>query len=174
MGDSYGEKWMQVLPWTLLARRTSYHNELQSTPAEAVLGQLPRLPGDLPLQPTVDQTVKDIVDHMKKVADRLPAQTRPPKEPVHFPKEAQEATHVYVRKPKSKTTPLSPLADGPFPIKERLGTSCLHIQTGQFQSGAPRMEVVHWRNCVPAILPASTTPAHRPKLGRKQAAATSP
>ena len=167
MGESNGEDWMQVLPWTLLARRTSYHNELRTTPAEAVLGQLPRLPGDLPIKPTVDQTIQDIVDHMKAVADRPPAQTRPPKDPVHFPDQAQEATHVYVKRPKSKTGPLTPIADGPFVIKERLGTSCLHIQTGTFQSGAPRMEVVHWRNCVPAVLPQTTTPAQRPKLGRK-------
>ena len=172
MGDSHGKDWMQVLPWTLLARRTSYHNELQTTPAEAVLGQLPRLPGDLPIRPTVDQTIQDIVEHMKSVADRPPAQTRPPRDPIHFPNQAQEATHVYVKKPKSKTGPLTPVADGPFAIKERLGTSCLHIQTGTFQSGAPRMEVVHWRNCVPAVLPETTTPAHRPKLGRKPRSAS--
>ena len=167
MGDKHGSAWMQILPWTLLSRRTSYHNELDGTPAEAVMGQNPRLPGDVPPQPSTDETVQAILTRMKELASQPPAQTRPPVEPVYFPTAAQQASHVYVRRPKSKIRPLSPISDGPFKILERIGTSCLKIQTGKFKSGTPRVEIVHWRNCFPAVLPESTTPAERPKLGRK-------
>ena len=174
MGDVNGSKWMDVLPWTLLSRRTSYHNELQGTPAQALLGQNPRLPGDLQPQADPELTIDKIMAQMQSVASRPPAQTRPPQEPVHYPKEVLEATHVYVRRPKSKIKPLQPIADGPFLILDRLGTSCLNISTGKYKSGASRTEVVHWRNCVPAILPENTIPAHRPKLGRKSKKQASP
>ena len=158
---------MEILPWTLLARRNSFHNELQASPAEVVYGESLRLPGDLPAQPTPDQTIQDILSHVQTLPDRPPAQSRPSVGPQHFPQQAVDATHVYVRKPKSKTHPLSPVSDGPFPILERLGNSCLTIQTGNYKSGAPRTELVHWRNCVPACLPDTTIPAQRSKLGRK-------
>ena len=167
MGDEKGSAWMQVLPWTLLARRTSFHNELQGTPAEAVLGENPKLPGDITPQSTPDETLAQMMDRMRLVADRPPAQSRPSVEKPHFPDKADNATHVYVRKPKSKTKPLGPISDGPYVILERLGNSCLNIQTGHYKSGAPRTEIVHWRNCYPAVLPVSTTPAVRPPLGRK-------
>ena len=172
MGDSHGSAWMEILPWTLLARRTSHHHELDGTPAEALLGQNPRLPGDVAPQPSSDKTVKEMMDRMKELANKPPAQSRQPVEPVYYPQKAQEATHVYVRRPKSKIKPLSPISDGPFFILERLGSACLKIQTGKFKSGAPRIEIVHWRNCFPAVLPETTTPAERPKLGRKPKQAT--
>ena len=167
MGDTHGSAWMDILPWTLLARRTSHHHDMDGTPAEALMGQNPRLPGDVVPQPSTDKTVTDIIDRMKELANKPPIQSRPPQEPVYFPDKAQHATHVYVRRPKSKIKPLSPISDGPFIILERIGSACLKIQTGKFKSGAPRTELVHWRNCFPAVLPTSTTPAERPKLGRK-------
>ena len=172
MGDTNGRNWMDVLPWTLLARRNSFHNELQSTPAEVVYGEPMRLPGDLTPRPSPGQTVEDILTKVKALPDRPPSQTRPPVEPQHFPQQAHEATHVYVRKPKSKRKPLGPVSDGPFVILKREGTSCLTIQTGTYKSGAPRTELVHWRNCVPAVLPDTTISAKRPALGRKPAVAS--
>ena len=169
MGDTNGRNWMDVLPWTLLARRNSYHNELQATPAEAVYGESMRLPGDLTPRPSPDVTTEDILLKVKALPDRPPAQTRPPSGPQHFPPEADSATHVYVRRPKSKIKPLTPISDGPFVILNREGHSCLTIQTGTYKSGAPRTELVHWRNCIPANLPTTTIPASRPKLGRKPA-----
>ena len=165
---------MDVLPWTLLARRTSFHNELQCTPAQALMGQNPRLPGDVEPQPTVDTTLQQILEKVKDVTNRPPAQTRPSTDSTYFPPAAEQATHVYVRRPKSKTGPLTPISDGPFPILERLGNSSLKIKVGEYKSKAPRTETVHWRNCVPAILDANTKPAERPKLGRKPRVLASP
>ena len=47
MGDQYGEKWMDRLPWVLLGRRTTYQPALKATPAEMVLGSNPTIPGDV-------------------------------------------------------------------------------------------------------------------------------
>ena len=164
MGDRHQEKWMQMLPWTLLARRTAYHAELQATPAEVVMGENPRLPGDLSPNQPADASLADLLTRVKTNARRPPAATRAPQKPAAMPASAEAANHVYVRR--AKVTPLSPRADGPYPILERLGKSRLMVKTGEFVSGNPKTEVVHWRNCTPLDLPSSATPGERPKLGR--------
>ena len=45
MNDEYGSQWKSMLPWVLLGRRTSFHDELKATPAQMVFGQDPPLPG---------------------------------------------------------------------------------------------------------------------------------
>ena len=165
MGDVHQERWMSALPWVLLARRTAYHSELQAAPAEVVLGDMPRLPGDLQPDNNDDHSLADLIDRVKANARRNPAQTSLRRQiPVYFPKKAEEATHVYLKR--GKTTPLSPIADGPLLILEKLGKSCLKVKTGEFKSGQPRTEVVHWKNCQPLTLPLDTKTANKPTLGR--------
>ena len=36
MGDTFGSRWVEALPWVLLGRRTAFHADLQATPSEAV------------------------------------------------------------------------------------------------------------------------------------------
>ena len=36
MEDAHQDRWMTVLPWTLLARRTAFHSELQASPCEVI------------------------------------------------------------------------------------------------------------------------------------------
>ena len=165
MGDEHGNKWMSVLPWIILARRTSFHSELQGTPAEAVFGENPNLPGDLTPTGQPSQSIQQIMAKAKETLTKAPAQTRPPPDSSYFPPAAQSATHVFVRR--AKKTPLGPVSDGPFPILQRMGKSCLQIKVGDFKSGAPRTEVVHWKNCYPAPTSDTTIIATRPKLGRK-------
>ena len=38
MNDTHQEKWMAILPWTLLSMRMSFHSELQASPAEVLFG----------------------------------------------------------------------------------------------------------------------------------------
>ena len=133
-----------------------------------MFGEMPRLPGDLDPNMPLDHSLADILERAKKNAARPPAQTSLRKElPVFYPPAAQNATHVYLHR--GKKTPLSPIADGPYLIKERLGKSCLRISTGDFVNGRPRTEVVHWKNCSPHIIPDSPDAipdASKPKLGR--------
>ena len=165
MGDTNGEKWIDALPWTLLARRTAYHADLGATPSEMVMGDNPRLPGDISPEVASDKSIPELLERLRQNANSPPAQTNLRKTiSTYFPPAAQHATHAYTKN--HKTSPLSPLFSGPFPIVERVGKSCITLQTGHFASGQPRLETHHWYNCHPVTPPAGTSPAVRPKLGR--------
>ena len=168
MADKHQSGWMSVLPWCLLSRRTSYHSELQASPSEMVMGDNPVVPGDLPDADLAnDNNLTDLLDRLRVNAGRKPAQTSIRRTPaVYYPATTATATHIYLRCP--KTTPLSPIKDGPFPIIERLGKSAVKIKTGDYKkSGLPRTEVHHWKNCTPIVLPIDTEPAVKAPLGRK-------
>ena len=141
--------------------------ELDATPAEVVFGANPRVPGDLK-NPELEESVPALLERLRANAERAPAQTSLHKESdSYFPPSAQTCTHVYVNR--GKTGPLTPRADGPFPIEQRLGKSCLEVRTGYYTSGhkkgQKRLEVHHWSRCKPAPTPEAD--AERPKLGRK-------
>ena len=167
LADTHKEKWMSILPWTLLARRTAYHSELQASPAEVLFGENPAVPGDLPAADIpADHDLADLLDRVRNNARRPPAQTSIRRDPpVYYPPTTQTATHVYLRQ--HKTTPLSPISKGPYEIIERLGKSTIKIKVGSFKSGAPRTEVHHWKNCTPYILPEGAVSAQKESLGRK-------
>ena len=84
-----------------------------------------------------------------------------------MPPATTTSTHVLTKKP--KTTPLGPGFEGPYPILDRLGKSCLRLQTGEFANGEPRTEVRHWKTCYPAEpgLELQVGNASKPSLGRK-------
>ena len=170
MGDEHKSKWMSVLPWTLLSRRTSYHSELQATPSEVVFGENPAVPGDLAgADLPADPNLPALLDRVRANAQRPPAQTTIRRTPqVYYPPSTDTATHVYLRN--QKPTPLSPMRDGPYQIIERLGKSTVKVKTGEFKSGAPRTEVHHWRNCTPYILPQNADSAVKKPLGRPRKA----
>ena len=154
-------------PFILLGRRTSYHGELGATPSQVVYGEDVRLPGDLVPPMGSGETITDLLTRVKANADRPPAQTATHKNlPTYMPPSTAKATHVYTKKP--KVTPLSGRYDGPYPIKDRIGKSCLQIQVGDTPAGQPRLETRHWKTCYPAIPDESTADAVRPVLGRKR------
>ena len=73
MGDKHGSKWLLALPWTLLGRRTAFQPELGTSPAELVLGQMPRIPGDL-----IDnqgEKLADLLERLRTNAAQPPVQT---------------------------------------------------------------------------------------------------
>ena len=157
---------MRILPWILIARRTSLHSELKTTPAQVVFGDDPRLPGDIIPPMSSGETLEDLLTRVKANAERPPSQTALHRKlPVFFPAKATTATHVYTKC--AKLTPLSAKYDGPFEIIERLGKSCLKIKVAEYQDGTPRTEIRHWRTCWPASVTEDTTPAVRPSLGRR-------
>ena len=74
MGNQYQDQWMDILPWVLLARRTTYQPTLDATPAELVLGGCVKIPGDL--VSSVDPPFHDISQlliHLQKKVDREPS-----------------------------------------------------------------------------------------------------
>ena len=168
MGDKYGQNWADILPWILLGRRTSWHEELGATPAQLVFGTDPPLPGDaLPL-PT-GETIQDILTRVQKETDRPPMTSTMQQEPyIYMPEKAKVCTHVYVKQ--SKVGPLTPKNKGPYKILERLGKSSLKLRAGYYANGTPRIEIRHWNTCYPADLAADAKEASRPALGRKKLA----
>ena len=98
MGDEHKSKWMSVLPWTLLSRRTSYHSELQATPSEVVFGENPAVPGDLAgADLPADPNLPALLDRVRANAQRPPAQTTIRRTPqVYYPPSTDTATHVYL------------------------------------------------------------------------------
>ena len=111
--------------------------------------------------------LQDLLTALKENAGRPAVQTaHHRKEEPYMPDEATNATHVLVRR--AKPGVLGHTFDGPFPISDRLGSSCLKIQVGTTAAGDPRFENVHWNNCKVAHLTSPTT-AERPRPGRKKA-----
>ena len=163
MATTHQSRWSEALPWVLLSRRTDYQPDLGACPAELVLGQVPRVPGDL-VEFEDEPAIPELLEKLRKNAAREPVQTAHHNKPqVHMPKDTQNCTQVWVKK--GKPTILGPIFEGPYEIKERLGQSCLQLRTGSWTSGEPRMEVAHWNNCAPA--PSSIPAASRAKRGRK-------
>ena len=164
MNDRYGDKWLTALPWTLLARRTAYQPELDTSPAEIVLGQTPRVPGDL---------VENEGEQLTTLLDRLRTNAaQPPTQTTHhsnitpfFPEAAKVATHVMQKK--GKPAQLGHIYEGPFPITQKIGDACLKIKVGNWATGKPRHELTHWNNCYPVPLSATIPDAEKAKRGRK-------
>ena len=171
MGDRYGSAWLTALPWVLLSRRSAYQPDLGTSPAELVLGQTPRLPGDL---------VEDNGQRLPELLDKLRTNAAtPPVQTAHhsiitpyFPESAKNATRVMVKK--GKPTKLGEIYEGPFPIVQRIGQSCLKIKVGNWSSGAPRHELTHWNQCYPVPITAEIEDAQKAKRGRKLNANAAP
>ena len=167
MANEHTDRWMEVLPWVLLGRRTTYQPDLGACPAELVLGSTPLIPGDLVAQgPPSDASVGDLLSRLRQNAARPPVQpSHHVKRTTYMPPAVESATAVYVRRGKAST--LGPTADGPFQIIERLGNSCLKLHVGSYADGSPRTEIQHWENCTPAFSAKESEMASRPALGRK-------
>ena len=147
MGNEYHDKWMSILPWTLLGRRTAFQPELQASAAELVFGSTPKLPGDLlELRESDPESMLLLLKKLRQNA------SRPPVQPVHhttpqvrLPADLDTVERVYVRR--GKTATLGPPYDGPFKITQRLGDSCVKLGVGTFADGTPRTELQHLGNC---------------------------
>ena len=153
-----------------MSRNTAYHSELQASPTELLFGETPALPGDLVGGDLpADSDLPHLLDRLRKNAGRPPAQTSIRRNPaVYYPPTTQTATHIYLKRPKAKTTPLSPRSDGPYKIVKRVGKSAVLIRTGYFKKdGTERTELHHWNNCSPITLDEDAPSAHKAPLGRK-------
>ena len=128
MGDAHKDRWMSVLPWTLLARRTAFQSELQASPCEVLYGNNVRVPGDLPAGDTQpDHRLPNLLERVCDNAKRSPAHTSICRQPaVYSPPTTATATHVYLKKHKHR--PLEPISDGPFRIVNRVGKSAMNIK----------------------------------------------
>ena len=124
------------------------------------------MPGDLVAGG--DPSAADLEELHRKLqmnASREPVQTSHHREvPTYWPASAANATHVYLRK--HKPTPLGGQYDGPLPIEEKIGDSCLKLRVGYFANGEPRHVVAHWNNCKPAVVAPGSPDGQRAPLGQ--------
>ena len=110
--------------------------------------------------------LRDLVDDLRMKAARPPVHMSA-HGPTHQPylPDFVNTTHVHVKR--GKPIPLGRQYDGPFPIVERLGRSCVKVKVGVTAGGAPRYEVQHWNNLKPAHMSGPTAEAIRPTVGHK-------
>ena len=166
MGNKYQNLWYDALPWVLLGQRSTLQPTLGTSPAQLVLGGCPKLPGDLVSQidnPALDVT--QLLANLQANAAQEPAQPDHHRDvPTYWPSSAQKATHVYLKR--GKPTPLGPQFEGPLPILDRIGKSCLKILTGRWAGGQERHETVHWENCKPYVAKVGLPIAQRATRGR--------
>ena len=104
MAEVHKSNWMAILPWTLLARRTAYHSELQASPAEFVFGDNPSVPGDLQgADIAPDSSLANLLERLRENAKRPSAEATIRRTPaVHYPPTTQTATHIYLKNQKSQ------------------------------------------------------------------------
>ena len=159
-----------MLPWVLLSMRTAYQPDLGCTPADLVLGETPRLPGDLVDEmdfETSPGVMRDLLIGLQANADREPIPTSHHRNPaVNIPKDLDKATHV--RTKIHKTGTLGHSYDGPFRILRRLGETCVEVLVGHKVDETPRTEVHHWNNVKVAVWDEDQKEATKPSRGRKR------
>ena len=165
MADKFQERWVDALPWVILSRHCAYQPHLGASPAELVLGTCPKLPGDLLAEGDGVADVEELLEKLRRNAAKTPTPTTHNRDvPTYWPKDAQRASHVYVRK--GKCTPLGGKYEGPYRIINRIGDSCLNLDTGYSPSGHPRTLLAHWNNCKVGYLKEGEEPESRPNVGR--------
>ena len=166
MADKEGKNWTRMLPWVLLGKRTQYQPELDASAAEMVYGQPLKVPGDLAgsnLEP--EGTIKELLNKLHKHAAKDPVPTsHHSNRNVYMPDKAMTCTHVWAKV--GKSTPLGANLDGPYPILERRGKSCVLIQVGTYVNGTPRAQLQHWNNLKPANFMDEPYENFKPNLGR--------
>lgn len=113
------DNWPAKIPLILLALRTTYKEELDATPAEAVYGQNLRVPGEFFFTDTNTPKTKFIKD-LKEIMEQLkPAPTTWNTEQKPFiHHDLEEATHVFARDDKIKPG-LQPPYEGPYRVLQR-------------------------------------------------------
>ena len=134
-----------------------------------MLGSNPTVPGDMlgePGPPLSSRQLQNLLTSLRAQAGRPAIQTSSHRDPpVHEPVNLDKVTHVRLKR--HKLGPLQHTYEGPFPILERVGRSCIRVQVGTYADGTPRVETHHWENAKPAVLAENQEPATKKKLGRK-------
>merc|ERR1711923_692547 len=137
MGSEHGEKWMQALPWVLLAKRVSFQPDLNTSAAMLCLGKSPVLPGQLlgqPGPPLTTLETRQLLEELYKMSAKPALPTSSVENPIDISK-TSKATHVYVRVDNPKG--LASKFEGPFEIVSRPSRSQVEVRVGSFVNGQP-------------------------------------
>jgi len=114
-----GADWAAHLPWVMLGVRSAWREGAECTPAEAVYGAQPVLPGQFLLSPE-SPSPEFLEAFCDTLASRQPLRTAHHSLPlpVELPEDLLLSKFVFVRRD-AVQPPLSPLYDGPYLVLER-------------------------------------------------------
>jgi hypothetical protein len=114
-----GPDWYSHLPWVMLGIRSTWREDGQFSPAEAVFGSQPVLPGQF-LDALEPPSPSFLSEFQGVLAKRTPpaATCKSLPGPVSLPEDLLLARYVLVCR-NGPSTPLSPLYDGPYLVSER-------------------------------------------------------
>jgi hypothetical protein len=154
-----GPDWFNHLPWVMLGIRAAWRLDGSYSPAEAVYGAQPVLPGQYLSQPEPPAApfLGDLQDVLGGRAPRSTAHHCTPA-PDRLPDELLSARYVLVRRDAAQP-PLQPLYDGPYLVLER------SFHTFKLQLG-DRVDTVSTSRLKPFIASSDTTAAEPPRRGR--------
>ena len=160
--------WFHQLPWILLSLRATVKEDLQTSPAELVLGTPITLPGDvLPTIPALP-----VPDRLKRLhlalQDAQPTPTahhsvQPPPQPSLLPPDMQ---FCFIRRDGHKV-PLSPAYEGPFKVISQTDTT-VTVLRGQVE------DVISASRVKMATLDGEDATAVPPRRGRPPTRANPP
>ena len=114
-----GADWHAQLPWLMLGVRTAWREDSRYTPAEAVFGSQPVLPGQFlsSPEPAMDEFLQEFQGVLVGRRPLPPAHHSTPK-PQELPEELLLSQYVLVRHD-GVQPPLSAVYDGPYLVLER-------------------------------------------------------
>jgi hypothetical protein len=153
-----GPDWLAHLPWVLLAIRTAAPLEGGLSPAEAVMGCQPILPGEFlaPGEPPLAEFLEKIqTDALQSPRPILHKNTPLP---TALPPDLAASEFVFVRRD-SSAPPLTPPYTGPFKVLRR-STHTFQVQIGN------RTETISTHRLKACVSSSETAAAEPPRRGR--------
>ncbi|XP_063894734.1 uncharacterized protein LOC135117974 [Helicoverpa armigera] len=115
-------QWTEALPLVLLGMRTSWKDDIQTTPAELVYGEPLHLPGQF-ISPTEQFTAADVTQYATRLRVHMANLTPRPTSwhttsPFYIPRDLYSASHVFLRRDDVRK-PLEPPYTGPHKVLQR-------------------------------------------------------
>jgi hypothetical protein len=153
-----GADWLSHLPWVLLGIRTAVPLEGGPSPAEAVMGCQPILPGEF--LATGEPPLDDFLQKLKSdsLQSPRPILHKNTDLPTALPPDLAAADFVFVRRD-SVAPPLTPPYTGPFKVLRR------SLHTFQVQVGT-KTETISTHRLKSCVSPPDMTAAEPPRRGR--------
>ena len=148
-----GSEWISHLPWVLLGIRTSVPLEGGLSPAEAVMGCQPLLPGQF--LPVGEPPLENFLDELRTNALKIPRPVahKNTQLPISLPSQLLAAEMVFVRRD-GVSPPLAQPYDGPYRVLRRsLHTFQLQIGNRTEEISTHRLKVCHTPSDTPAASP---------------------
>ena len=169
LADKHQGRWLDFLPFIVLAKNSTLQQDIQTSPSELAFGTTVRIPGQLlrdPAELSGDQLQDLLHQTKKKTAENVfqtsSARTTVKERPL---RELPDGiSHVYVRQ--HKTTGLQSPFEGPFLVVDRPSRSTIKIEVGTLKNGDKRYEARHLNDIKLCHPDSPTSPVVRSKLGR--------